>query len=336
MNRGLKMRLFLPVRKHLLPYRASFVALDADREPGYGGGWVSAEPSGQPRNRAGYVMAGIVVLGIALIVFGPHRSTTQADQQQLKQQAGNGNAKAQLQLALDYRDGRLGLPVDHRIAANWLRQAAKNGNPDAEALLGDAYSRGDGVARDPVAAQRLWRQAAQAGDGHAEAELGSALLNAPTPAQQAEGQRWLNQAAAQGDASARAALGIDAAPGLPERNDKPGVLARLSTVLDDLTISGQSADNLEKRALAGDNVAQYQLAMHYRDGAWGVDADPKRALGWLRMAAGHGNPVAMTTLADAYDKGQFGLGMNPDQARYWRLRAAQASPPITHQPIVEK
>jgi TPR repeat protein len=44
----------------------------------------------------------------------------------------------------------------------------------------------------------------------------------------------------------------------------------------------------------------------------------------------------MTTLADAYDKGQFGLGMNPDQARYWRLRAAQASPPITHQPIVEK
>jgi TPR repeat protein len=72
-------------------------------------------------------------------------------------------------------------------------------------------------------------------------------------------------------------------------------------------------------------VAEYQLALRYRDGSWGVNANPQLALGWLQMAANHGNPVAMATLADAYDKGGFGLTADPTQSRLWHQRADAAS-----------
>jgi hypothetical protein len=265
------MRLFLPIRKHLMPDQTRLVATDPDMGPSFGGEMLTTVPSVQTPNRASYIIAGVVILGIALIAVGPRHSSEQADQQQLRQQAENGNPKAQLQLALDYRDGRLGLPVDLHSSAVWLNKSAQAGNPYAEALLGDAYSQGDGVPRDPAAAQRWWRLAAQSSDTN-------------------------------------------------------GALPRLSGLLDDLTENGQAIDQLKSRALAGDNVAQYQLAMHYRDGAWGVDADLKLALSWLRLSANRGNPVAMTTLADAYADGHLGLTPDPDQARAWRQRAAQTNP----------
>lgn len=318
------MRLFPTVRKLLLPEPASLFAAASEAGPVSGNGKLPAKFNLRSLNRPRYLIAGVVVLGIVLIVAGPRRSPFQADRSQLEQQARNGNAKAELQLALDYRDGRLGLPADPQAAAALLKQAAQRGNPDAEVLLGDAYNRGDGVARDPAAAQQLWRQAAQAGDPHAEAELGQTLINSPSLAQQSEGQNLLNQAAAQGDPTAEAALGIDSTKA-PESGGKPGIASWLSSELNELTVSGQSVDSLKTRALAGDNVAQYQLAMHYRDGAWGVDADPKQALDWLQMAANHGNPVAMTTLADAYDQGKLGLVRNPGLAKTWRARAASAS-----------
>jgi TPR repeat protein len=316
------MRLFSPVRALLLPPVSCFVATESDREPFYGSETTRWTTMAR-QSRVPMLMAGVVVAGIALIVFGPHASSTLANRQQLRQQALNGEPAAELQLALDYRDGRLGLPVDHHAAAQWLSRAAQSGNADAEALLGDAYSLGDGVDRDPALAQRWWQQAAQAGNLHAEAELGTALLASPEPAKQAEARQMLSRAAAQGDPQARKLLGVDA-PASAERNGNPGILARLSGLFDRAIESGQSADNLKARALAGDNVAQYQLAMHYRDGAWGVDADPKQALGWLKMSAGHGNPVAMNTLADAYDKGELGLTQDANQARVWRERAASA------------
>lgn len=317
------MRLFSPARALLLSPVSCFVATESDREPLYGNEtrWTSMAR----QSRMPLLMAGVVAAGIAVIVFGPHANSTLADRQQLRQQAMNGEPAAELQLALDYRDGRLGLPVDHHAAAQWLGRAARSGQADAEALLGDAYSQGDGVARDPAQAQQWWQHAAQAGNHHAETELGAALLASADPAKQSEGHRLLSSAAAQGDPQARKLLGVDEPAARDEEDGKPGILARLAGLFDRATESGQSADALKARALAGDNVAQYQLAMHYRDGAWGVAADPKQALGWLRMAANHGNPVAMTTLADAYDKGGFGLAPDVAQASVWRQRAAAAS-----------
>lgn len=317
------MRLFFPIRKHLLPNENYFVA----SEPGVWRlpGGVAEVGTAPVRSRFPLVMAGVVVAGIALIAFGPRHSATQADRQQLMQQAGNGEPMAELQLAMDYRDGRLGLPVDHAVEAQWLTRAAQAGNADAAALLGDAYSKGDGVAADPVVAQHWWSQAAKAGNSHAEAELGIAMAQAANAsAQNGAGRRLVDQAALQGDKQARAYLGIEMPSAAGASDAKPGIFDRLGRLFDSATLSGQSIDNLKSRAMNGDSVAEYQLAMHYRDGAWGVAADPKAALEWLRMSANRGNPVAMQTLADAFAKGDLGLQPDAAQAQAWRQRAAGA------------
>jgi TPR repeat protein len=318
------MRLFLPARKYLLPRPTGFVAMDPDGGPfsdGISESRVTLGPAG-----ASWLLAGLVAAGVAVILLGPHHDSTEGNLAQIRQQAADGEPAAELQLALDYRDGRLGLPADHAASARWLSLAAGAGNPYAEALLGDAYNQGDGVPRDLKAARRWWRQAARSGNGHAETQLGLAMTepSGQSAVQQSEGKLWLDRAAAQGDPQARTALGVDSPATMPVGSGNPGLFARLAGWFDRVTMSGQSADSLKSRALGGDNVAQYQLAMRYRDGAWGVNSDPDRALGWLRMSAEHGNPVAMSTLADAYEKGELGLTPDPALASAWRQRAAEA------------
>jgi TPR repeat protein len=234
-------------------------------------------------------------------------------------------------LGLAYRDGRYGLPRDSHTAANWLTESAQSGNAYAAAMLGDAYAKGDGVPADQKTAQRWWRQAAQAGDVHAESHLGLALIGAAaTQAQRDEGRIWLQRAAQGGDDQARQALGIEVPITTPvaDQIDRDlgvtrghGLVGNLERAALMDNPAAQSASELKQRALAGDNVAEFQLAMRYRDGSWGVNADPQRALSWLRRAADHGNPVAMDSLANAYDKGLLGLASNGAEAAAWRERA---------------
>ena len=62
--------------------------------------------------------------------------------------ADKGDADAQFNLALSFRDGRGGLPVDHAEKVRYLRLAAAQGLADAESELGIAFWEGAGVARD--------------------------------------------------------------------------------------------------------------------------------------------------------------------------------------------
>jgi uncharacterized protein len=55
---------------------------------------------------------------------------------------------------------------------------------------------------------------------------------------------------------------------------------------------------LISHAQQGDPVAEYQLAMRYRDGAWSVTRNPQQALTWLQRSAAAGNRVAAQTLAE--------------------------------------
>jgi hypothetical protein len=74
--------------------------------------------------------------------------------------ADKGNAGARLSLAIFYRKGRGGLPVDHAELVRYLRLAAAQGDADAECELGIAFAKGEGVARDFVEAVRWWRKVA--------------------------------------------------------------------------------------------------------------------------------------------------------------------------------
>lgn len=59
---------------------------------------------------------------------------------------------------------------------DWMRAEADGGNPDAEYVLAVAYSKGQGVPRDPVAAGAWLRKAAAAGEPHANLTVGRQLM----------------------------------------------------------------------------------------------------------------------------------------------------------------
>ena len=58
-----------------------------------------------------------------------------------------------------------------KSAIRWLREAAKNGDAEAQYELGLLYEQGEGVAADKVEAGRFYRQAATGGFAKAEERL---------------------------------------------------------------------------------------------------------------------------------------------------------------------
>ena len=81
-----------------------------------------------------------------------------------REAANQGDADAQSQL------GRTILYINpegsesrHADAAKWLHRAAEKGQPEAEMELGILHARGDGVERDPVVASELFARASESG-----------------------------------------------------------------------------------------------------------------------------------------------------------------------------
>lgn len=82
-----------------------------------------------------------------------------------------GLARAQIQLAMLYRDGDGG-PEDKIEAARWFRRAAEQGDVGAQNEMGVLYWSGEGVDKDRVKAGTWFERAAGAGSEDAETNLG--------------------------------------------------------------------------------------------------------------------------------------------------------------------
>jgi TPR repeat protein len=94
----------------------------------------------------------------------------------LSRLAHEGDADAQLQLGLAYRDGRYELTPDAVTGMYWLRKAAAGGNAYAEDAVGNAFATGVGTARDIAKAETWWRKSMQDGDREARLHLADALV----------------------------------------------------------------------------------------------------------------------------------------------------------------
>lgn len=81
----------------------------------------------------------------------------------LRENAAQGNARAQRLLALRYWRGR-GVPQDFKLAASWMHSAAAQGLSLAQRDLADFYLNGIGVRQDSAKALELYRAAASQGD----------------------------------------------------------------------------------------------------------------------------------------------------------------------------
>ena len=96
------------------------------------------------------------------------------DIEQIRKSADQGDANAQLHLALMYDsmvdNSGQGVPKDDRQAANWYRLAASQGNASAQYFLSGKYKEGDGVLQDFVQAYAWINLAALGGYSSAPAQ----------------------------------------------------------------------------------------------------------------------------------------------------------------------
>ena len=90
------------------------------------------------------------------------------DIQRMKAKAEQGDAKAQLLLALMYDTGN-GVPQDNRKSFEWCKKSAEHGFAEAQLLLGLMYDVGNGVPKSNKKAVKWCRKAAN--QGYAEAQL---------------------------------------------------------------------------------------------------------------------------------------------------------------------
>ena len=116
----------------------------------------------------------------------------------LRQAAEQGEANAQFLLGGAYYLGR-GVPQDHKEAAKWLRLAAEQGQVQAQFSLGGAHYFGRGVPQDHKEAAKWLRLAAEQGQAEAQALMGAMYaLGQSVPQNHREAYVWFSIAAATG------------------------------------------------------------------------------------------------------------------------------------------
>ena len=109
------------------------------------------------------LLAAIALLGFAAAAGAAEPA---AQLVALEQAAGNGDPKAQTELAVRYEHAE-GVPKDFQQANRLYCRAAKQGYADAQFKLGWVYANGRGVARDDGVAAVLFRLAADQGHEYA-------------------------------------------------------------------------------------------------------------------------------------------------------------------------
>jgi TPR repeat protein len=89
------------------------------------------------------------------------------------------------------------------------RQAAEQGDAEAQTIIGFIYGTGYGVPKDEVEAVKWYRKAAEQGYAQSQSILGLMYANgASVPEDFVEAYMWWNLAAAQGDEEAKQNKGI--------------------------------------------------------------------------------------------------------------------------------
>ena len=138
---------------------------------------------------------GAVIVAVGLAVTA---LLAQDDLDATRQAAEQGDAEAQYELGGVYLGGR-GVVEDEAEAARWLRLAAEQGHVNAQNTLAFMYILGRGVVKDEAEAVRWYRMAAEQGDAWAHFKLAEMYADGRGVVKdEAEAVRWYRLAADQG------------------------------------------------------------------------------------------------------------------------------------------
>ena len=155
--------------------------------------------------KIGVVICALMTVGIGqnyLCAQAPVKQASPDMQILIKQwqrEGHKGNAAAQNNLGVAYREGRT-VTQDYNLSARWFYMAAKQGYPTSQFNLGIMYSRGLGVPQDSVVAVEWFRRAAVQGDVNAQYNLAQAYAKgAGIDLDLEAAMKWYSAAAKQGD-----------------------------------------------------------------------------------------------------------------------------------------
>ena len=178
----------------------------------------------------------------------------------------------------DYRNDiyNLDYSLEDRLdAVNDMEQLAREGDMDAQYLMGKLYRDGPLLTPDSMKARYWFQQAAQQGHMYAQYSLGKLGLSDDIEVRDAEsGIRWLEISAQNGNDYAAYRLGKEYYKGLN--------VPRSYTT---------AAQWFERAAQDGNQYAQYMLGKVYLMGQ-GVEYDRDRGIHWLTKASYQGNAYA--------------------------------------------
>jgi len=261
--------------------------------------------------------------------------------------AERGNAGAELLLALAYAEGQYGLKRNPAQAFHWMQAAAEGHQAYAQYRLGVFYQKGIGTKKNLTEAIRWWQRAGEQGVEAAQLALGETYLGkGGGKVDYRAAEHWLALAANQGNAQAQYELGrmYRLGHGIPKdlqrgkswlqraaaqgNSDAIKLLHFLADVGEEASeVHEQTGEELRNRAEAGDVEAEYQLALRYETGVWGVERNEREALRWFQDAADRGYGPALRALAHIFEQGLLGVKRDPARAKTLRERASRASGP---------
>ena len=256
------------------------------------------------RNARSGQLAFLLLAFACLAMFQPGCSKVQ-DIDQLRQAAEQGDAEAQNKLGVMYLRGE-GVPENNQEAVKWCRKAAEQGHAKAQFNLGFMYSTGKGVLEDDREAVKWFRKAAEQGYAPAQNNLGFMYSTGEgVPQDDKEAAKWYRKAAEQGHAKAQSNLG--------------GKYARGEGVPKD---DKEAVKWYRKAAEQGHAPAQNKLGFMYSRGE-GVPENNQEAVKWYRKAAEQGDAPGQLGLGLMYLRGE---GVPKDYVKayaWWDLAADQ-------------
>lgn len=162
------------------------------------------------------LLALTICLSPFIMSIAPLSAAESAELESLRRQASDGDAKAQLDLAICLRDGK-GVAKDDAEAMKWAHLAVDHGNADAMDFVGFAYLRGAVVKRSPEIAFGYFKAAADK-SAQAAFNLGQCYFGAQGTEQDcAKALDWWKKAAERGHgrAASTAAMAYLSGEGVP-------------------------------------------------------------------------------------------------------------------------
>jgi len=223
----------------------------------------------------------------------PAESARSLGEQRDRQAAEQGDAEAQHRLGMLYARGS-GVKQDYGEAARWYRKAADLGHTQAQYELGRLYAQGLGVPRNDTEAAKWYRLAAEK--------------------EYAPAQHFLGHLYASGKGLETAYL---EAPEPPPKEQEQASRGQPGSRSD----YAEAAKWWRKAADQGDAGAQSDLGWLYTYGR-GVETNYPEAAWWYRKSAGQGNPIAQHWLGHIYLSGS-GVDKDEAEAFEWFRQAAE-------------